>query len=157
VHYATAAGGFAHDSYFSWVAAEEVDVGLYPFESEALIIESCVGGAPLLLDGGTGEPTHCAEAVVHCYVNDSLTTTGVGCVDQAGWIVDAALLFGACYVAATIDPAHMLVLCREKEQKTCQTRTGAPPVPACLLRRLFALSKIFFGTTTSRKRQSSVS
>jgi len=98
VHYAAAAGRFTHEGYLIWVASKEVDVVLYPLNSEALVVKSCVRRAAFLLERGTREPAHCAEPIVHRYVHDSLAAVCHGRVDKPGRVVGAALLFRPCNV-----------------------------------------------------------
>ena len=60
MHDGAAAGGLAENGDALRVAAEEVDVGLHPFERQALVVEARVG-RPVRLQRGTGQPAERAE------------------------------------------------------------------------------------------------
>jgi len=147
VHDTSTTSRLAEDSHSVRVTTKEVNILLNPLEGHSLIQKSSIGST-VLLEGRTTEPPKGTKSVVHGDIDDTRRIVVLASCEKSCRVTRAG--FVTRRISTTIEPNFVRTgAIAEREQGTYQTRTGAP-YPLSLA------SKMASGTTTSRKRQSSV-
>lgn len=148
MHNTASTGTLSHQRDALGIAAEFVDMRLYPLERKALVEKAEISRPTLGGKGWTGEETEGAETIVERNVDDAFLPVTLG----GGKETDAAAIsrFPREGEAAAMEPDHAISnISTETKERRRRIYTAAPFPPPLH-------SKISLGTSTSKNKQSSL-
>ena len=152
MHDTSSTRGLAYQRNVGPITSKQRSILGSPLDGQTLVIQTCIADSASSLESRPSKPAQSTKTIVDLDNNDAIPSTSLARLDQATRVLRRTTL-RAQRIAPAVYPVPSISTVKpyHDPSTTHQSRTAAffPP--------LLRLSKTFFGTATSRNKQSSVS